>query len=111
MGCCVDEAGGVTPKRLRRFGLLAPFSLQSFAGGTHAKTPEGWLSGRASFLAHSSLHPLQHPDQTCQSLSSIRTKRARPPAPGQGPWAAPTKTTQTVDHTGGHYILVFWGGR
>jgi hypothetical protein len=102
MGCCVDEAGGVTPKRPRRFGLLAPFCLQSFAGRTHANTPEGRHSGRAPFLVHSSFTPpasgpdvsvpLQHPNQTC------------PTAPARGLGQRQPKQQNLGSHRGS----LFW---
>ena len=97
MGCCVDEAGGVTPKRPRRFELLASFSLQSFAGRTHAKTPEGRHSGRAPFSVHSSFTPpasgpdvsvaLQHPNQTCPTAPARGLGQRQPKQ--QKPWIAP----------------------
>jgi hypothetical protein len=81
MGRRVDEAGGVTPKRPRRFALLAPFPLQSFAGRTHAKYLRTvGIPGEHRLPAHSSF-TLQHPDQTCQSQCQHPNQNVR----GQGP--------------------------
>jgi hypothetical protein len=51
--------------------------------------------------------PLQHPDQMCQLLSSIRTRPARPPRPG-----ALDSASQNNKNLGSHrgsLFLVLWG--
>jgi hypothetical protein len=100
-GGCVDEAGGVTPERPRRFELLASFSLQSFAARAHTTSPESRRSGRGSFFVIRPFEP------TCHCVSHVR---ARPGTVNSKATGA-RQNNKTLDVAGGHYFWCFGATR